>query len=481
MNRIDQWLKQNFKTAYLLMILVTVLCYGILSQYNLIWADEAYTFALIRHSFAEVWQITSADVHPPLFHFLLKLVTAPFGYNLAVCRFVVSIPCILIMAIGGWQLRKLFNERTAVLFMLLYLMFPFLMDYATEVRMYSLGELMVFLNALYGYRCWMNNKPKDWALFAVFGTCAGLTHYFALVSAAMVYGLLFLLAVFKNRKLLKNWFFAAIGTIVLYLPWLACMISQLAFKVTNEYWIAPITFGTIVNYVITLFSTGAMETFPLFFGLAYLVAFVALLLSRDKKGISVCLFALAVPLGTVAVGLAASFLVRPVFVIRYIVPSLPLAVFFFAYVLGNTKNEFLLSSLLTVAIIGGISNLVFTVKHILITTPTRISPAMVESFPEYDAFVSYSGNTLHISQELSYYDPVTPIYTQNELFGADNPYPNRVPIDQFQAEENDSVILVLEGGASIPEEFSGYTAEKLAFVYVSGSPTDIWHLSAETE
>lgn len=32
-----------------------------------VWADEAYTFSVIRHSFCGICKITAADVHPPLY------------------------------------------------------------------------------------------------------------------------------------------------------------------------------------------------------------------------------------------------------------------------------------------------------------------------------------------------------------------------------------------------------------------------------
>ncbi len=478
MKRLDRWTERNFTKLYILLIAGAVCMYGVFSLDSLVWADEAYTFALIRHSIPEIWKITAADVHPPLYYFLLKLVAAPFDYHLAVCRFVSAIPCILVVAVGGWQIRKLFGTRTAVLFMALYLLFPYTMSHATEVRMYSLAELLVLLNAIYGYRCWKDNRAKDWALFALFGTCAAYTHYFALMSAGMVYGILLIAAVWKKRELLKGWAIASAGTVVLFLPWLGSFVSQLIYKVNNEYWIEPITLGDIVDYVLTVFSSRAWTSAPLFLGLAYAVAFAALLLSRNKSRIGVCLCALAVPLGTVAVGLLASVLVRPVFVIRYILPSVPLAVFFFAYVLGNLKEEMLFSALLTVALIGGVSNAMVTAKEALIPASDRISSQLVSELPECDAYVVVSGNTLHASQELSYYNPEIPIYVPDAL-GPDNPYPNRVAMDTFRAEENRNILLVVQTGDGIPEEFTGqYSAQLLYSVKVSGTPEDLWYLQA---
>lgn len=477
MNQLDQRLERNFKKLYFGMLIAAALVYAVFALKTPVWADEAYTFALIRHSFSGIWTITAADSHPPLFYFFMKFFSAPFGYNLMVCRLVASIPCLLLMAVAGWQLRKLFNTRTGLLFMLLYFMYPYLMDYAVEVRMYSLGELLIFLNALYAYRCWKWNKAKDWAIFALAGTGAALTHYFALVSAGLIYGLFFLVILFKNRKLLKGWLIASGCTIALYLPWLGNLISQLIFKANNEYWIDPITLSTLVGYVKDVFYTGAMQSYFIFLGGAYLVALGILLFSKKKEDIGLCLCALAIPLGTVAVGVIASIILRPVFVLRYVVSSLPLAVFFFAFVLGHMSKEMLFSSLLTVCLIGGVSNIAATAKNAIIPDPQRLTVAMVEQFPDCDAYVVRCANELHASQELCYCDPETPVYT-SELLGPDNPYPNRVDFETFRPEEHSSIILVLREGQEVPEEYlEHYTAEFLCTVNVSGSYESLWHLS----
>lgn len=475
MKQLDKQLRRYYQPMYLLLILAGVCLYGVLSLESHVWADEAYTFALIRHSFGEVWKITAADVHPPLYYFLLKLLAAPFGYNLYVCRFLSALPCLILLAVGGWQLKKLFGHRTALLFMALYLLYPYTMVYAAEVRMYSLAELLVFLNALMAYRCWKENKALHWVLFALFGTAAAYTHYFALVSVAMAYGLLLLLAALKKRELLKPWLIASAATIVLFLPWLGSFVSQLVYKVNNEYWIEPITLSTVVNYVITLFSANGLGAFPLYFALAYAVALGAAVLSRDREAIAVSLCALAVPVGTVAVGLAASILVRPVFVIRYILPSVPVMVFFFAYVLGRMEKQMLFSALLTVALMGGTSNGLVCAKNALTQEPNKISAGFVAELPQSNARIVWSGNTMHVAQELSYLDSRTPIYVPDAL-GADNPYPNRVALDTFRAEDHSSVILFLAAEEEVPAEFAAYEAEQIATVDVSGTMQDVWHL-----
>lgn len=476
MKQFDTWLEKSWKKAYTLLILLALGMYAIFSLNQTVWADEAYTFALIRHSFREIWQITAADVHPPLYYFLLKVLSAPFGYPLYLCRFLSAMPVVLTLAIGGWQVEKCFGKRTALLFMGAYLLFPYAMTCAAEVRMYGLSQLFVTMCALFAYRAYGENRRKYWVLFFLFGTCAAYTHYFALVSAGIIYGLLLLAVLTGKRNLWKRWTLASVATIVLFLPWLGSFVAQLAYKVSNEYWIEPITLSTVVNYGLTLFSANGMAAFPLFFALVYGIAFVVLL-AGGKKWAMVGLVALAVPLGTLAVGLLASILVRPVFVIRYLLPSVPLLVFFFAYSLAGIRTEALVASLVTVCLMGGISNSLVVAKTCIFPEENRLTRTVVASLPEYDVCVTLSGNTLHASQELSYWDPETPIYTVDVL-GADNPYPNRFPYAQFRQVEGNwnRVLLVLAQGETVPAEFSDYTAEYLRDVTISEVGQSLWYL-----
>jgi len=218
--------------------------YLLLTAGHSFWYDEAYTMEMIKHCFSEIWEITAADVHPPLYYFLLKIFLIPFGDSVFMAEIFSTLPFVLVMAIGGFQLRKLFDAKTAVLFMALFLLFPYTMSYAVEIRMYSLAALFVFLTAVYAFRCWREgNTWLDWVLCAVFGVCSAYTHYFALVSVGIVYGLMLFAVIAGNRKQVKTWIFMAALTFVLYLPWLKCFMAFVMGKMSQD--ILPTVFLTV--------------------------------------------------------------------------------------------------------------------------------------------------------------------------------------------------------------------------------------------
>ena len=65
--------QKRLPLIYYLLLLAAGAVYVVLALSDNIWADEAYTFAMLPHSFGEIWQITAADVHPPLYYFAAKL------------------------------------------------------------------------------------------------------------------------------------------------------------------------------------------------------------------------------------------------------------------------------------------------------------------------------------------------------------------------------------------------------------------------
>lgn len=419
-------------SSYWFILLFAAVLYALMSLSDMIWADEAYTFAMIRHSFPEIWRITAADVHPPLYYFAVKLFSMPFGYSEYSVRLFSGICYFLILAVGGSQIHRLFDRRTGLLFMVLFLLYPFALDYATEARMYALGALAVFLNALFAYRVWLNNRALDWVGFTLAGVAAAYTHYFALAAAGMIYGLLFLCCLCRNRKLLKPWLIASLATVLLYLPWLQCFIAQLAAKVTDEYWIAPITLDTLVNDMLTLLRTNDSRIYSLFFGLLVAVLFVQMVIRKDGPA----LLALAVPVLTMLLGIAASLIVRPVYIVRYLAPCAPLLMFFLAYGISGIRQEQLFTAVSSVLLVAFFSNLPYVAASMR-PGENKIGAGFVTDTSQAQAYVTELANSTansHMSQVVACYQTEKPIYAPDVL-GETNPYPNWEDLALFQPEE----------------------------------------------
>lgn len=463
--------QKRFSAAYYGILIIAGVLYALLALSSNIWADEAYTLAMLPHSFPEIWRITAADVHPPLYYFLAKLFTLPFGYSQYALRLFSGICFFLTIAIGGAELSRLFGKKTGLWFMVLYLLFPFSLEHAAQARMYAFSSLSVFLCALFAYRVWLENRVWDWVGFTAGGLCAAYSHYFALVAAGVIYGLLFLCCLVRRRKLLKPWLIFSAVTIAAYLPWLKCFIEQLAFKASNEYWIAPITLGSLVEDLIFLLHANGTGIFPLVFGLIGL----GLLFLLVWKKAAAPLLALAVPVLTLALGVLISALLRPIFIIRYLVPCAPLIIFFVAYGISRIPREGLYGAAAALLLTAFAGNLFFAVEDIL-PSPDGFDAAATAQADPAQAYLIQAGSDLHVSQIVSYYEEVTPIYAE-EILGAASPYPNIYPLSEFSLEEIQRVAVITD--ALTPPDLSllpGFQGEKLGTYQAAFDTIDLWLL-----
>lgn len=320
---------------------------GILSQISAsvnldIWADESFSLSMIMHSYPEIVALTAADVHPPLYYFILKFFVdivhsaAPAIPVIYLAKIASAIPFWLILVLLFTKVRKNKGEYAADISAVCLMGAPFLAPYAVEIRMYSWALFFVFAAYLAFCDIVETEKFKHWAAFVAFSLAAAYTHYFSCVAVALLHLALLVYYLKMNRKKLKHWLFAALVTAAGYLPWLFVFIKQ-ATAVSQEYWISAITPSTILSYAIAVTDNVLLL-------IVCIVAFWFLFTRTRKEHMTnpdtiEALTAFFIPIGTVFVGVLASVLIRPVFIIRYIVPGLMCLWFGVVYATVLKRNE----------------------------------------------------------------------------------------------------------------------------------------------
>lgn len=311
---------------------------------NNIWTDEGYTIDLLRNckTFAEVCNFTAEDVHPPLYYLILKIFTDRFGIHLLLIKILSIAPMLLTMALAPIIIRKEFGFRTALFFILILGTLPCTMEYAVQARMYTWAILFVTLCGLSAYRIATRNKLIDWIEYLIGGVGAAYTHYFAFAAVLWIYGFLFLYLLIWKRKQLLKWIVTALLSLIIYLPWLAKMAGQVK-GVSGSYWIANIDGKVLLSYFPWIVNTNlpyVTAVMAVVFGIA--VILVAYQMWK-KKGLdgktAAALFGLLIPVLVVATGVVLSKLIRPIFIIRYIMPSIGLLCLFFAIAFSYLETK----------------------------------------------------------------------------------------------------------------------------------------------
>ena len=213
-----------------------------------IWFDEAYSAQTIKGSFSEIAETTAADVHPPLYYWLLKIWSVPFGRsNFALRSF--SIFCGAIAIIFAYLIFKKWSKSTkmATFFALMFAICPFFIYYSTEIRMYSLSCAIVMASIFILDLALERKKLKFCISYALLLTTALYTHYFSVLAFFAEYIYIF----FRHRKtdpgVLRKLVFVSVLALILYIPWIPSLVYQVSM-VEDDFWIEPFSLNTFVHF-----------------------------------------------------------------------------------------------------------------------------------------------------------------------------------------------------------------------------------------
>ena len=217
-----------------------------------IWADEIFSFFAVAPPFNEFMEIVIGNVHPPLYYFILKFFIKLFtlcGFNdVYIIGVIVSlIPVYLILILAATKVRENFGMLTAGIFALCITSMPQLMQYATEIRMYSWGLFFVTASFIYVYEIIKESTWKKWAILTVLTICSAYTHYFTGIASFSIYLTLLVYILYKRRDMLKNWIISCVVSVLAFIPWVSVALNQFN-SVMEWYWIDPINFNTIIRY-----------------------------------------------------------------------------------------------------------------------------------------------------------------------------------------------------------------------------------------
>lgn len=316
------------------LVVQLIFCFG-----RGIWVDEAFTLAMIRHNYVDMVNLTAADVHPPLYYILLKAWSDFWklffdGSIITVFTKIFSLfPSIILLIIAMKKIRKQWGRYVASAWILSSVAVSYLISNGVEIRMYSWALLFVTLSLLFMNDIVETNKKTAWCAFVLSSLAAAYTHYYACIAVAVVYGMLLIWAIWKKRTILVPWLIASIATVIGYLPWLFVFLKQ-AQNVSDNYWINGITTRTLVSYLAYLFD----NNFVLIL-VAILVGMVIGKKQLEDYTMYYGITAICVPLGVVIVGVVASVLIRPVFVIRYVIPAVACLWFGIVLLIDKLKLE----------------------------------------------------------------------------------------------------------------------------------------------
>lgn len=292
--------------------------------------DEAYTMAMIQHSFSDIWNITADDVHPPLYYFMLKSFTIIFGDSLLALRIFSTLGILGVFLIGMFPIRKNFGAEVSLLFITIITILPVTQYLADEIRMYSWAMFFTLSNAIAAYKVYKSPTKFNYFILLLTALCASYTHYYSLMGAVTIFGILLLFLVIQKKQITYT-----IATIVLFVIGFSFWIPELITQVTavnHNYWITKLTLKDLLLFSYYLFSpkepthpytifTMPIMAVALSFMLLLIASVIGLTIKEYKKlnstKIKTGLTFIVIFLIPVITAIIISYIMKPIMIPRY--------------------------------------------------------------------------------------------------------------------------------------------------------------------
>ena len=418
--------KRKYELIAYLLITCFIIFIMVFGFNNIIWADEACSLAMNKFSLLDIIKLNINDVHPPLYYLLLKIFDSIFKliniYNnkIIIGKVFSFLPLIVLLIVSNTKIKKVWGTTTALIFSLFILLMPQFLTYYIEIRMYSWSMLFVTLSYIYYNEVLNTNTVKNWILFSIFVLLAAYTHLYAALAVIIMYAILLIQILFtKNKINIKNYFIFGSATIIGYLPWIYCLLKQIK-KVSGGFWISEITKDDILGYIRFIFMPDTADESSQFVLLILaIICFIYLaiyLIIKNKNRQKFNLFlGLSLPFIIIAIGVIVSIIKNPVFISRYMFPTVGCLWLSVSIIIGkNLKYNKFLWIVIFIFLLVGISNFNVALRneHNLKKQEPEIND-MLEKFDDNSIVITDSG---HMQQMISYLKYPQTIY----LYNSDN-------------------------------------------------------------
>lgn len=257
-------------------------------------------------------------------------------------RIFSILPVVVMSILGITHIKKDYGTKTGTLFSFFTFFLPVVAIYATQIRMYTWLMLFVTLMCIYANRIIRQKyKVKNYIVFSIFSLCSCYTHYYGLLTAAIINVLIFIWVLTNKstkRKELKVFVIFATIQIVMYVPWIFKLINQF-MEVKSGYWIKLEFPGTFYNVIGMQYIGNFSNVFGFCFAALFYIYLGYDIYKLKKAGINlkeskkaICIYLLVI-----IVALIIS-LKSPILYSRYLMSITGILIFVISNVLAKEKN-----------------------------------------------------------------------------------------------------------------------------------------------
>jgi uncharacterized membrane protein len=372
-----------------------------------LWFDEAFSAAMIKFDYSRMMQVTVGDVHPPLYYVMLKVFTSFFGNTEISLRLLSVFGVLCLIGLGPLAVRRVLDEKCAIVFTFLVMLSPMFICVAREARMYSWATFFVTGSGLYGYLASREGKLIDWIIFSVMMIASCYTHYYALFAVMTICAFLYIRAL-REKLILKPYHITFSIVCISFLPWLTVLIYQF-YGVLRYHWIPPLNFLSLLSIITFPLSDKFAQSVNASYSWIIALLSGAIVLGgmisafRRKKHefsflfMSLCTFSIVLMMG-----LLLSIVFRPLISPRYMVPCYGLIFISLAYGIVNLKYRLLVLPFIVILFGSMMYEDIYIFSHQLNGPYRTVKADIRDSINRKDVFVHGDVFTL---ATFSYYFP----------------------------------------------------------------------------
>ena len=335
-SKLEQLIQSNI--VLWLMIISGAIIHGILCFGQTIWLDEALTGTYIRMGWTELLAFTKTDVHPPLYYFIVKLGITLLGDHVYVVKLFSYIPFVFMLLLTVVKAKKMYGNRVTFVLLALFCTTPCIIGRNAEMRMYQWAMFFVFAFALFLFDATKNMAWKEWMYTLVFGLLAAYTHYYALVTVAILYALVFFTNI-KVRIVVSRILLNAVVSIAAYLPWLLVFLKQAkTVKETGWWQEAGLGLKDVYEYLVWPFQDRTGYE-PILFLVLLLSAWVYVLWKKQCDNRLIVMLTIGTYLLLILLGILIVVFYQPVFISRFIYPTVGVLLLGLALTISQWRTE----------------------------------------------------------------------------------------------------------------------------------------------
>jgi mannosyltransferase len=195
-----------------------------------IWVDEGISLHLATSSVVEIITNRAANIHPPLYFFLLKAWVTLTGTDLFSARFFSVMSSLLQVATIYTVTRHWLNRSTAQVAALLTTISPLSIIHAQETRTYALLPVIYLALLAVAHRLVQKPGPHrrtTWLFLGIIQTIGLYLHYTTLFLVAYA-GCWLLFSFWKEKRWanLRRWLATQLLVALAGLPWLMAVLAN---------------------------------------------------------------------------------------------------------------------------------------------------------------------------------------------------------------------------------------------------------------